>query len=413
MNGGLDPRAGTVVIVGAGQAGGTVARALRAEGHAGRIVLIGAESHPPYERPPLSKAVLLGEAAPETAHLFGAAALAALDLDLRLGVSVRAIDRDARTVGLSTGETVAYDRLVLATGGRARTLSLPGADRCAVHLLRDLDDAARLGAALADAGSVLVIGGGWIGLEVAAAARKRGLSVTVLEAAARLAGRGAHPALSDWLKGLHESHGVTVELGARIVRLEPRDGRTVAFLADGSERAGDVVVAGIGMDPNTELADAAGLDARGGVLTDACGRTADPAVFAVGDVARYPVAGMGEAIRLDSWQNAQDRAVACAKAILGGDPGPPSAPWFWSDQYDCNIQLLGLPDAALTPIERGRRADNSFTWLFARDGRLAGAVAVNRPMDIKVAQRLMDRDIPVDPARLADETVPLKALLKG
>lgn len=408
-----DGEIASVVIVGAGQAGGTVARGLRANGFPGRVVLIGSEAHPPYERPPLSKAVLLGDAAPESTHLFTPDALAALDVDLRLGIEATAIDRNARTVALTDGETLSYDRLVLATGGRARRLDIPGAAGCAVHLLRDLDDAARLGAALAAARSVLVIGGGWIGLEVAAAARARAKAVTVLEAAPRLAGRGAHPALSDWLKSLHESHGVTVELGVRIARLEPRDGGAAAVLADGSERAGDVVVAGVGMEPNTGLAEAAGLDAKGGIATDAAGRTADPAVFAVGDVARWPAPGAAGPIRLDSWRNAQDRALACAKAILGIEPDPPAVPWFWSDQFDRNIQILGLADPALSPIERGRPTDGDFTWLFERNGRLAGAVAVDRPMDIKAAQRLMARAVPVDPARLADETVPLKALLKG
>lgn len=402
-----------IVIVGAGQAGGWVARTLRSCGHTGSVALIGREPHAPYERPPLSKAVLTGAAEPETTRLFAPDDFATLDLDFRPGVTAEAIDRAARTVALSTGETLGYARLVLATGGRARRLDVDGMDDPRVHTLRTLEDSAAIGAALRRARTALVVGGGWIGLEVAASARGLGIDVHLVEAADRLCGRAAPPVLSDWLLSLHRRRGVDVRLGAGLRRIEPKEDGILAYLDIGDPIAADLAVVGVGLVPNDELARAAGLACDGGILTDACGRTGDPAVFACGDVAVFPVPGAVHPMRLESWANAQNQAIACAKAVLGQPADYADTPWFWSDQYDANIQIQGLPPADSPPVVRGGVDGERFSLFWLDGARLVAAVAVNRANDIKVAKRLIDRGIAVTADALADPGTNLKALLRG
>jgi len=403
----------TVVIVGAGQAGGWVARTLRAQGHAGPVTLIGAEPHAPYERPPLSKAVLVGAAPPDSTRLFAADDFEALDLDFRAGMTVVGLDRTARSVTLSSGETVRYDRLVLATGGRARTLPIAGMDSERVYTLRTLEDSHAIGAALKTARKALLVGGGWIGLEIAASARKLETDVVLLEAADRLCQRAAPPLLSDWLLALHCSHGVDVRLRSGIEAIEPTAGGITARLADGSEVGAELAVVGVGLVANDDLARSAGLACDGGILTDACGRTEDPSVFACGDVAVFPVLGAAHPMRLESWANAQNQAVACAKAVLGQDVEYADTPWFWSDQYDANIQIQGLPPQDGDPIVRGDVNGPAFSLFWLDGDKVAAAMAVNASNDIKVAKRLIDRGIAVDAAALSDPGVNLKTLLRG
>jgi 3-phenylpropionate/trans-cinnamate dioxygenase ferredoxin reductase component len=370
-----------VVIVGAGQAGGWVAATLRGSGFDGEIVLVGEEEHPPYERPPLSKDVLLGEKPPESTHIWPEG----LGCDHRRGMRARRIDRTAKRLELCDGSRLEYDKLVLATGGRVRRL-----DRSNAHYLRTIDDALALRAALLRGGSVLVIGGGWIGLETAAAARKMGCAVTVVEAADRLCARVLPSCVSDYLHDLHRRRGVDIRLNA-----------------DCKDFCGDVVVVGIGIVPNSELAEEADLEVANGIVVDEFGATSDPDIYAVGDVANL------RGLRLESWANAQNQAIAAAKSLLGTATAYREIPWFWSDQHGVNIQMLGVPRRDDSVVLRGDPARDKVSYFFMAEGRITGLVAVNTMRDVRVARMLMEGGKTVPPAILADETRPLQNLLKA
>jgi 3-phenylpropionate/trans-cinnamate dioxygenase ferredoxin reductase subunit len=403
-----------VVIVGAGQAGGTAAKALRGEGFDGEIVLVGDEIHRPYERPPLSKAVLVGEATPDSTLIMRDETFDDLRLDFRPGTIASAIDRQAREVAFADGTSVGYDRLVLATGGRARRLDIPGADLPGIFVLRTREDSLEIGQALGDAGHALVVGGGWIGLEIAAAARKLDVDVMLIEALDRLCERASPPILSAYLYDLHRHRGVDLRLRRGIERIEATEGGLRATLSGGDIVDTDLVVVGIGLLANDELARAAGLDCDRGILVDPCGRTGDPRVFAVGDVAVFNHPWLGRPMRLESWANARDQGAACAKAIVGTDAAYDEIPWFWSDQYEKNIQILGVPENAADPVVRGDPAEDRFSCFYVDDdGKLQAAIAVDSPTDFKVAQRLARTGRAVDLSQLADPAINLRSLLKG
>lgn len=369
-----------VVIVGAGQAGGWVAATLRQGGYAGEIALVGEELHPPYERPPLSKEVLLGQKPPEGTHLWPKG----LQVTAYPGRRADLIDRDAKRVVLSDDTALAYEKLVLATGGRVRRL--PGLPQA--HYLRTIDDAVALRAALLAGKSLLVIGGGWIGLEVAAAARKLERQVTVVELADRLCARVLPHRVAAYLHDLHSRHGVDIRLGA-----------------SAADVAADVVVVGIGILPNSELAEAAGLAVGNGIVVDEYGQTSDPDIYAAGDVANL------RGLRLESWANAQNQAVAAAKSLLGQPTPYRDIPWFWSDQHGVNIQMLGIPAPEDEIVLRGDPARDSVSYYFLRDGRVASLVAVNTMREVRTARKLMAEGKLVDPAALADPAKPVQALL--
>ncbi|MEB0112289.1 FAD-dependent oxidoreductase [Variovorax sp. RTB1] len=401
----------TIVIVGGGQAGGWAAQTLRTKGFAGRIVLVGDEAHRPYERPPLSKAVLSGHAMVESTYLQKPEAFEALQLDWRQNVGVTAIDRRSRTVRLTQGEPISYDKLILCTGGRARSLNIPGANLPGVFMLRSIKDAEKLGAALVADKRLLVIGGGWIGLEVASTARKKGLDVTIVEASERLCERTVPPGVSDYLLRLHTSHGVRVELGAGIARLAPSaSGALIAMLRDGREVEADVVLISVGLVANDELARAAGLACDGGVSVDSQCRTSDPDIFAAGDVAVWHSKWAGRHMRLESWQNAQEQGIAAACAVLGMDVDHQPLPWFWSDQFDVNLQIYGMPAPAHQTVLRGNANSNAFVMFFLDHGKVAAALGPNSARDLRFARRLIERGTLVDPALLADVEMPLSKL---
>ncbi|MBL8835325.1 MAG: FAD-dependent oxidoreductase [Alphaproteobacteria bacterium] len=405
-----------IVIVGGGQAGGWVARTLRDQGHAGAIVLVGEEPHPPYERPPLSKGLLLGTAKPESTQLFPGEAWTKLRIDHRAGMRATRIERSAHRVALSDGTLIDYGALVLATGARVRRLPLDGAALPGVHYLRDLADSAAIAADLERPGRLLVIGGGWIGLEVAAAARKRGRDVTLVEAAPRLCNRALPPDLAEHLATIHAAHGVELRLGKTVTRLEGQGRVSRAVFSDGATLDVGAVVIGIGVQPNAELAAEAGLEidpANGGIVVDDNGRTADPAIFAAGDVASHPNDLVGRRIRLESWENAQNQAIHVAKAIRGTAGGPyAEVPWFWSDQYDVNIQLVGLPQRWDRTATRGDPASGTFLVAYFDGPALVGAAAFNAGRDLRFVRRMMQLRVAVAPERLADPQVKLQDLLK-
>jgi 3-phenylpropionate/trans-cinnamate dioxygenase ferredoxin reductase subunit len=399
----------TIVVVGGGQAGGWAAKTLRDEGFTGRIVLVGEEQHPPHERPPLSKAVLAGAATPESTHIFKPDAFSSLNVDLRRGESVAAIDRTFKSITLGSGESLHYDKLILCTGGLARTLAVPGIDLPGVFTLRTIADALAIGSALEGTGKrLVVIGGGWIGLEVAATARKRGALVTVVEAMSRLCERTVPAEISAHLLALHARNGVEVTLNASLAGIaQGRAGDLVVRLADGRELAADVVVVGVGLIANDALARAAGIICENGILVDEQCRTSDLDIYAAGDVAVAPNRWTGRRMRLESWQNAQDQAIAAAKSALGREVRYEPLPWFWSDQFDLNLQIYGLPAAAHRVVIRGDPASGSFLAFYLDGDHIKAAVAANAARDLRFARRLIEQEKSVRDEALADTSVAL------
>jgi len=401
----------TIAIIGAGQAGAWAARTLRDEGFDGRLLLIGDEAYPPYERPPLSKAVLAGEAAPESLHILDAAALAALSIEWLANVRVVRLDRADKRVMPADGSTIRYDKLILCTGGRARELDVPGGSLPGVHTLRTIDDARRLGPVLQRDAHVVVVGGGWIGLEVAATARKRGAMVTVIETMGRLCERSVPEALSAHLHALHVAQGVDVLLGAGVANFAPGvAGGLDVMLSDGRTIACDAAVVGIGLVPNDELARAAGLDCEGGVLVDAQCRTSDPEIFAAGDVAVACNSWAGRQLRLESWQNAQEQGIAAARSALGRQVHYDPLPWFWSDQHGTNLQIYGIPMPSHEVVVRGDPAAGSFVFFYLEGERVMAALGGNAARDLRFARRLIEKRTRVRAQDLADPGVSLAKL---
>jgi 3-phenylpropionate/trans-cinnamate dioxygenase ferredoxin reductase subunit len=401
----------TIVIVGAGQAGGWAAHTLRKEGFAGRIVLVGDESHPPHERPPLSKAVLAGEATPESTQLFKAEGFERLALEWRPGVAARSIDRVAKVLVLADGSSVRYDKLILCTGGRARLLDVPGAELPGIRALRTIDDALALRPVLRPGQTILVVGGGWIGLEVAATARTQGAEVIVIEAASRLCERTVPAEVSEYLLALHRARGAQILLGATVAGFERLgQGRMRALLRDGRTLEGDSIVVGVGLVPNDELARAAGLECDAGVVVDERCRSSDPDILAAGDVAVAHNAWTGRRMRLESWQNAQEQGIAAARSALGLAVDTPPLPWFWSDQYDMNLQIHGIPATGQQVVMRGRPETGSFLLFYLDGGRVQAALGPNAARDLRFARRLIERRTPVNAQVLADPAVPLARL---
>ena len=401
-----------VVIVGAGQAGFQVAASLRGDGYAGPVTLLGTEPHPPYQRPPLSKGLLLGKMARERLLFRQPDFYAAQAIDLRLGTTVTEIDRAARTVATTAGERIPYAALVLATGTRVRPLPVPGADLGGVLYLRTIDECEDLGRRIAAAERVVVIGGGFIGLEVAAAVRLLGKPVTVLEAADRLMGRVVAPVISAFYADLHRARGVELVLDARIAALEGDEGRVRAVaMTDGGRHPADLVVVGIGVLPNIELAQAAGLPCANGIVVDAQGRTADPAIYAAGECTSHPSRFAGGMVRLESVQNAVDQAKTVAATILGRAAAYDEVPWFWSDQYEVKLQMVGLSAGHDQQVLRGDPATGRFSVVYFRAGRPIAIDSVNRPGDHMAGRRLLAAGRPLTPEQAADEAFELKRAL--
>lgn len=402
----------THVVIGGGQAGAWIARTLRAEGFSGRLVLIGEEAHWPYERPPLSKAFLQGTGSIEAVTLLDATQAEAARVECWRGQRVTAVDRATRTVTCAGGLTLVYDTLFLATGGRVRRI--PGIEHASsdrVHTLRTLDDAGRLRAALGSTGSLLVLGGGWIGLEAAAAARGLGVEVTVVEAAPRLCARTMPLVVSDWLRTMHEAQGVRVLTGVGVSALAESTSGVSATLSNGETLHGGHALVGIGIEPEVALAAAMGLALDDGVVVDAQGRTSDPHVFAAGDVARHPNAFAGASLRLESWANAQNQAIVAAKVALGGPEIYDEIPWFWSDQYGVNVQMLGLPGLGTRLVPRGTPGMGAGCWLMFDDtGAAVGAVAVNAARDLRILRKMLEEGRAPVPEDWPNLSIPVQRL---
>ncbi len=398
-----------VVIIGAGQAGAWVARSLRESGHEGSITLLGREPHAPYERPPLSKGVLSGEEA-QPPVLLGQQQCEALRVDFRPGVEVVGIDRSGRQVRCADGAVFRYDKLVLTTGGRPRQLSCPGSELPDVHALRTIEDSRAIARKLVPGNRLLVIGGGWIGLEIAATARKKQVEVTVLEAGPRLCARSVPPQLSDFLLEKHRKEGVDVRLSTTLTSIGTGRRRSLAVHLPDAVQEFDVAVVGIGLALDASLAEACGLEVQDGIVLDPTGRTSDPDIYAAGDVANQPNSWAGGRLRQESWANAQNQAIAVGKALAGVDVVHDEIPWFWSDQYDMNLQVLGVPSNDLEGIQRGSAEEGAFSVFQISNGRLRSVISVNAPRDIKVAKRWLKQGTCPSSAILSDRTVRLDKL---
>ncbi|MDG0063742.1 FAD-dependent oxidoreductase [Burkholderia sp. IO2] len=404
-----------MAIVGAGHAGGRAAQELRACGWRGRIVLIGAEPHPPYERPPLSKGVLTGERSAAQCRLRDAQAWAADRIE-RIVATVERIEPHAREVRVSGGHVFGYDALLLATGGRARRLAIPGAALDGVFALRTLDDAAVLGARLVPDARIVLIGGGFIGLEVAASARQRGCRVTVLDAAPRLLGRAVPAAIATRVHALHDEQGVAIRLNRTPVAIERTAGGALAVvLDDGDTLIADTVVAGIGIEPADELARDAGLAVERGIVVNAQLETSARGIYAAGDVAVFPSALSGQPVRQETWHGAETQAHVAARNMLGAGEPYRDTPWFWSDQYDAQLQVAGEPALGTQSVARVLGDDAEIHFHFDARARLVAASGFGRAAgfvkDMRVARMLVERGTDVTPAAVADVDVKLKSLV--
>ncbi len=394
-----------IVIVGGGQAGLEAAAALRTLGYDGTVTLICEEAYAPYQRPPLSKDFLIGKQEADSVFLRALAYYEKHRIDLILGDRVAEINRGGRLVHLAGGGTVAYAQLILAVGSRNRTLPVAGAEH--VLYLRSLDEAVTLRQCLAEARhGVVVIGGGFIGLEVAAAGRGAGKAVTVIEAAPRLMARAVSPVLSDFFLDVHRKQGVDVVLNSAVVEVRP----DCVMLSGGRRVDADLVVAGIGVVPNVELARDAGLDVSDGITVDEFLRTGDPDIYAIGDCAHHPNVYAGGRARLESVQNAFDQAKCAARAIMGNSTPYSDVPWFWTDQYDIRFQMVGLSGGHEQAVLRGSTEDRKFSVFYFKRGRLLAVDSVNRLGDHIAARKMLAAGTALTAEQAGDETVDLKKL---
>ncbi|MNU28243.1 Rhodocoxin reductase [compost metagenome] len=398
-----------VLIIGAGHAGGSAAALLRQYGFEGEIVLAGEEAAAPYQRPPLSKAWLKGEAGLEDLLLRPESFYAEQNIDLRTGVTATAIDTAGKAVTFADGGGETYDVLILATGSTARRLAIPGADRSDLLELRTLDDAERLKSALSPGKRLAVVGGGYVGLEAAASARALGAEAVVIERMDRVLARVASATLSAFFTNLHRRHGVEILTGAEVAGFENGGVR----LADGGLIAADTVLVGVGALAREALARTAGLACENGVVVDESARTSDPSIYAIGDVTHRPIpVHSGRMHRLESVPNALEQAKQAAAAIVGRAAPAPEVPWFWSDQYDVKLQIAGLPFDADRQVVRGDPASGAFAVFHLQGDRIVCVEAVNAPAEFMGGRLLIGKGTPVDTALLADPSISIKAVAK-
>jgi 3-phenylpropionate/trans-cinnamate dioxygenase ferredoxin reductase subunit len=406
---------GGIVIIGAGEAGGRTALQLRENGFDGPITLVGDEAHLPYERPPLSKEALTDAEATAPRLIVSPDVLETAGITFLSSARATSIDRETKTVLLADGKELAYDQLVLATGASPRRLPMAEDLRHCVYL-RTHDDSVRIRSRLERGGHVVIVGGGFIGLEIAASARKRGCETTILEAQPRLLMRGVPAEIAELIQHEHEAHGARVLLGASLRAISDVGEQARIELTDGSELLADLVVIGIGAVPNTGLAEAAGLLIDNGIAVDRHLRTSDPAIFAVGDCASFPAELFGgRRIRLESWRSTHDHARIAAANLAGGEAAIDAVPWFWSDQYALGLQVAGLADEGATMVRRDLGDGAFILFSLAADGRLVAASGIGNgnavARDIRLAEMLIARRAHPDPAQLASPDTKLKALL--
>ena len=399
---------GHVVIVGAGHAGGLVATGLAQAGYAGKITLVGAEAHAPYQRPPLSKGFMLKDVTRDALMLKPQSYYADKGIDLLLGRQTVSIDRQASRLTLANGDILAYDTLVLATGSRARSIDVAGAGLAGIYSLRGIDDAERIAAELSPGKRLVVIGGGYIGLEVAASAAKLGLQVAVLERAQRLMARTVSPEISTYFHTLHRDAGEEIVTDVEVTEIAGSNGRAQGVkTSDGRLWPADIVLVGIGAQPEQTLAQQAGLSCDNGIVVDEHCRTSDPKIFAVGDCTQHPNPLLGKSLRLESVHNATGQARTVVAALMGRPKAYAEIPWFWSDQHGKRLQIVGLPQPNTQSLLRGDLEAGSFSVLHLQAGRLIALEAVNRAQDFLAAKRIIAERLVLDPEQLRDADMPL------
>jgi 3-phenylpropionate/trans-cinnamate dioxygenase ferredoxin reductase subunit len=404
---------GRAVVVGASHAGAQLCARLRQEGWDGEILLIGDEPYLPYQRPPMSKTYLAAKSEIEDLLIRGPEFYEKQKIKFRIGRVAR-IDRNDRCVVLSDGESIGYEKLALCLGARPRLLRLPGAELEGVHYLRTAGDVEAIRAPLADSSRVVIVGGGYIGLETAASLSKLGLQVTVLEAADRVLQRVTAPEVSGYFARIHQAEGVHVRTDATVAGLEGSDRVTAVRLADGEELVADIVIVGIGVQPNVELAQDAGLTVNDGIDIDAHSCTSDPDIVAAGDCANYHDPFYGRRVRLESVSSAVEQAKVAAATMCGRSDEIKALPWFWSDQYDLKLQIAGLNTGYDQVVFRGDPTmDREFASFYLRDGELIAADCVNRPQEFMFSKRAISHRLPVSPERLADLDIPIADQLKS
>lgn len=404
-----------IVIIGAGQAGVQAVTTLRAEGFSGDLTLIGDEPFPPYQRPPLSKAYLAGDFTRERLFLKPQSFFDEAKCDLRLEANAIRIDREGRCVHLENGAVLSYDNLLLTTGARVRQIAVPGAHLCGIRYLRGIEDVDLLRPSFAPGKRLVIVGGGYIGLEVAAVAAKHGLKVTVLEVASRVMERAVSPVLSQFYQDEHAAHGVDIRLGVGAKAFEGAE-RVERVVTEKGDVAADLVLVGVGVVPNSELAGDAGLEVDNGIVVDEFARTSDPNIFAAGDCTNHPAFLFGREngmVRLESVQNAIDQAKHAALAMVGRPTSYREVPWFWSDQYDLKLQIAGLAQAGDVLVRRGDSAARKFAVFHLRDGAIAAVEAVNAAPEYVVGRKLIGQGVKVAPEKLADTSIPMKSFVSG
>ncbi len=395
-----------IIVVGAGQAGVQAVASLRGEGYRGEVVLAGEEAYPPYQRPPLSKAYLAGKFDRERLFLKPESFFAE-SCELHVSLGVAAIDRRAKRVRFTNDTTLPYNKLLIATGARPRHIDYPGKRLAGVHYLRGIDDVDALRPLLVQGARLTVIGGGYIGLEVAAVAALQGVEVTVIEATDRVMSRTVSPIVSAVYENVHRGHGVRIRVGAKADGLEG-EGSVAAVHAGGERIAADAVLIAVGVVPNSEPAQVAGLACDNGIVVDEFARTSDPDIFAAGDCTNFPYFAGGR-VRLESVQNAVDQAKAAAAGLAGKPQAYREVPWFWSDQYDLKLQIAGLARDGDTSVLRGDEAARKFAVFHLREGKVVAVEAVNAAPEYIAGRRLIASGKQVNPERLADPKVPIKS----
>ena len=401
-----------VVIVGAGHAAGQAAASLRQEGYEGAITMIGNEPYIPYQRPPLSKKFLAGEIGIDRVYFKPPEFYEKENVTVKLGTRVTEIDRNAKTVHTDKGETLTYSKLLLTTGSRVRELNLPGFDLEGVFYLRNVGDVEGIQSYFNKGGKCVIVGGGYIGLEVAAVAAKHGIDVTVLEMAPMVMARVVDPIVSRFYERVHKEEGVKIVTGAAVSGFEGKNGQlTKVTCADGTAHEADFVVVGVGILPNVELAVEANLKVENGIAVDECCRTSDPDIYAAGDCTNHPNPLLGERLRLESVHNALEQAKTAAAAICGKEKPYAQIPWFWSDQYDLKLQIVGLSAGYDQAVVRGNPDEGrSFAVFYLKEGRLIAVDAINRAPEFMMSKQLIAKGVSIPAEKLRDESINMKEM---
>ncbi|WP_417457725.1 NAD(P)/FAD-dependent oxidoreductase [Kordiimonas sp.] len=400
-----------IVIIGGGHAAAQLATSLRMKKFEGDVTLVSDEPVVPYQRPPLSKMYLSGEISADRLPILREQAYEGAGIKLKLGLRATKVDRSAHTVTLADSSTLAYDKLILAVGGHARRLTCPGHDLAGVHYVRTMTDTDSMRGEFNTARSIVIIGGGYIGLEVAAVARKAGKKVTVLEAADRILQRVVAPEVSEFYTALHRAEGVDIHTGQMVTEIEGNDRAGAVVTADGSRFEADMVVAGIGLIANTDLAEGAGLETTpAGITVNATCQTSDPDIYAVGDVTWHHNTHYDRWLRLESVQNAVDQAKVAISHIMGEDEPYDALPWFWSDQYGLKLQIAGLSEGYDTLVTRGSPEERSTAFFYLKEGRMLAADCVGRIAEFMNAKKIIAAGVNVDENMLKDDSRPFKEI---